>query len=848
MTHLTKDRPKSFKRAKRSISATKSNEGDQVKSSSSSPTSLKEEAFLQTVNQPPAPKQRQDRTDSDVSNGRYKVNVDGPKTFSNSPDSPSKVKFPTQSVNNNEVFEVKSPAQSKSDDEPKYSYPTKKEPPSSPATSQQTEEPLPQASTKFNKGGFGRGSFRLPGLDELRGKTLRKTISTPSSSSKNSKESVTPLLEAQKSSSVTSTLTRKKNKKSGDSGGPGGVVDGDGTTTKGFFNNKRGGSVRLKSENSASPPSSGDQHKLVKRSFSTGGGRDVKSLRERLESGGNSLRSGISRIGSSVSSRTQPRIAKKASMEESEKLISEDPDENTDFLVKIKDDKKTKEKEQQLQQMQTPKEKRRIIGGQSVARITSHKAQPRTPSYKKLDSDNSSGSSQPSSPKSPSNEPLAEFYKPRSVSPKLSRKEEGDANAHALEKKEVKFTTSKSKSEWSLEERKLWEKQKLEESERQYKMSKMSGSNLSKNNDDVKSHSTPGMSQEVIKRNRRNIQESQATETNNIMTDEKRIFSSKNMNTTHVDYKKPDPSSTPQQSNNDKPLKAKQTEQTVINSGTSTKYGVSDSIYGNSRQEERISSRTSPPPNSSTDKFSSHQGQTISGVKDSEAKEISSYNAVQVQKSFSIKSFTPKLGRRARKVDENGRILDKKGCAQRNIVGSLLGFPSSKNSSPAQTGKDQQQQQQQQQTGGQDSEDEMQTELYEKKIKQTNASKESETSWLGKSGLIDIDSTSTPAKNTFKTRDDTTQSPSDSNNDNYSNSNNNNHNANKQQNSGERQRLLQDEESDSDEDACLDRSILINDRKNRKSKDDREKSTGAKKTSKITGGLSFRKKYNFDKL
>lgn len=494
------------------------------------------------------------------------------------------------------------------------------------------------------------------------------------------------------------------------------------------------------------------------------------------------------------------------------------------------------------------------------------------------------------SPSSPlSNEPLTEFYKPRSVSPKLNRKESVDINEHVLENKEVVT----SKREWSVEERIQWERQQLEESKKQYERS--SKKNCSgklkdpENTNSVKPQQLTEMShREVIERNKKNLRQqgSQDTETNNIVKKDKEkdeISSRKNImkDNTRVDN---NPQPTPQISNNDKPL-VNSKEVTIANT---TKYGASDSIYGNSR--EPLSKSLSP----NTDKFASfnkhHQPaeQAISGwnqrnsfdhknTTTTTTPSSSSYNAVQVRKSFSIKSLTPKLGRRntgARKIDENGRILDKKGCAQRNIVG-LLPFPPSKDNSPTQRANLQQQQQKQQ-----DTDDEMQTELYENNFKKSNASRDSENSWLGKSGLFDTDSSitaTTPAttgdvttttknlpssKNTFKAGENsTTQSIYDKNssnsegNQNHGNSSHNNNNGAAIKSSvDERQHLVQEEdyedEDESDEDAYLDRSILISDKKNRKNKNDGNKFTSStkSKTSKLTGGLSFRKKYNFDKL
>ena len=1029
MTHLTKDRPKSFKRTtrkstKRSISASTKSSDD---GGSSSPVLLVDDhdgvdpkmflpaAALSTSTSPP-PTQRQRKRYEPSSNSS--INSEGGSSSevisscSGSIDKSSTTKTGRQDSNDSKACSVTSSFDDNSSsiethqqlnssdsnghsdskalpvakeneatstvktsfkdienvESKQYSYSdakkaeTKESPiftseqPSTTVRSESQPQQPASSSSKFNKGGFGRGSFRLPGFDELRGKkSLRKTTSSGSSKSSSSqnKEGSTPLLEETMTAETispplaTSTLIRNKNRKNQavDNSTP----DWKANTKGGFFN--RGGSVRLnKSENlsaSSSVSNENEQHKPVRRSFSTGGSRsDVRSLRERLESGGNSLRSGISRLGSSVTSRTQPRIGKNksSSVGDSEKLISEDPDENTDFLVKTKDDKKVaKEKEDQKQQL-PPKEKRRIIGGQSAARsITSLKAQPSQPSYKKLDrGDSSDGPSQPSSPtvKSPSSvaEPLTEFYKPRSASPKLHRKDsDDDANALVLENKEV--TTSKR--EWSLEERILWERQQLEESKKQYERSTSKNNNINGTTSSIKGSENinnslkqplqpyqqqTGMShhdQKVIERNKKNLGQQQeskdAAEINNIMTDKEKsedrndeisslslLSSTKNIlkhnNNTMKTHVVSNPQVTPQLSNNDKPLIDHNREATFTTKygANHTKYGASDSIHGNSRNPS-----SSPPPQI-TDKFASSNKQhlqdektTISGwqnqqnivdgvcnkdinittksLQSSPPSSQQSYNAVQVRKSFSIKALTPRLGRRntgARKVDENGRILDKKGCAQRNIVGSLPFPPSStlsKNSSPSQRGELSEEQQQQQQQSI--DEDEMQTELYEKNFKKSNASRNSTSSWLGKSGLFDIDSTAaatttnlsatigeasttspnaSSSKNTFKTRDDAkSQSISDDSEVSSSHDNNNGGAAIiKQQQSpvsgGERQLLLQEDydEDESDEDACLDRSILINDKKNKKSKDDRDKN----KTSKLAGGLSFRKKYNFDKL
>ena len=1001
LTHLTKDRPKSFKKSrrsstKRSISASTKSSDD---GGSISPISLdgydddNQKTFLSaaaaSTTPPSSQKQRYKQSSGGARNdvtdensapsiGNLRQHFSDSKTSSAAVTSSATPKDPfiegeKQSdfkplftdKDNDSLIEMSPRVAASPHDkdvetgESKYSYDAakKKEASNQSIVTEVNEQPEQSAasssstsSSKFNKGGFGRGSFRLPGLDELRGrKSLRKTNSNTSSKNNNgsssNKEGSTPLLEETMSAEsnsplATSTLTRNKNKKNQAENSSSATPESKTTTKGGFFsNNRRGGSIRLnKSETTATSSSANngsEQHKPVKRSFSTGGSRsDVRSLRERLESGGNSLRSGISRLGSSVTSRAQPRMMKKSSVGESEKLISEDPDENTDFLVKVKDDKKVKEKEEQQQKQQLPpKEKRRIIGGQSAARITSLKAQPSQPSYKKLDrGDSSDGPSQPSSPtkKSPlsTTEPLTEFYKPRSVSPKLQQK-----RTDSIEDDALNITTSKR--EWSLEERISWERQQLEESKKQYEQSKSSSNNYSENTNSLKPYQSQQQGsvshREVIQRNKENstVQQlgSQYAESNNIMTgnenDEKNkkilsMSSSKNImkdnnNKTHV-VNNPQPS--PQISNNDKPFivnnkeailnqTTEQQNRSAISPNTKygtndSKYGVSNSIYGNSRKEQLSPAKSLSPH---ADKFSSNkqyqqqQGdkQTFSGWtnqknifdgvnKDTTTSSSSSFDAVPARKSFSIKALTPKLGRRNttgsggvaqnRKIDENGRILDKKGCAQRNIVSSLP-FPSSPSSKDNDPNKREEPHQQQQQLGSQGQqgveEDKMQTDMYEKNFKKSNASRNSTSSWLGKSGLFDIDSTtatgsasggdivtpsSTNSKNTFKTRDDSTTSQSICNNDNQSSNNGNSSKENSKNSaaikqSGERQHLLQDDfEDESDEDACLDRSILINDKKNKKIKDDRDKSdSGAKnKTNKLAGGLSFRKKYNFDKL
>lgn len=927
--HLTKDRPKSFKkRTKRSVSATKSSDGEHQEGSdplpsATSPSSADDKVFLPTSMNHQIYQQNESQNATNeadcatINKEKLSAIRDGkPNNFrvqSNAASSTTALQT-TAFINNQSSSQVTTAAlEDTGKDDTNFS-----------------QQPIsPTKPSKFNKGGFGRGSFRLPGLDELRGKTLRRSTSSTTSSTllkknKDKSESSSLLKESTKNDNSSeqgqSTLQRgnKKLKKSWS-------IDTDedsksGTSLKKGFLSRRGGSVRLKDNTPRGEDDDKQALGTVKRSSSTGGERgDVKSLRERLESSGSSLRNGISRLGSSVSSRTQPkRSTKKNSVQENDEklLISEeeiDPDENTNTLVKINDDKKkNQEILQQQQELQPPKEKKRIIGGQSVARITSLKAQPSTPTYKKLDSDPNIGvdscTSEPSSPKSPSipqhQEPLTEFYKPISHDSFQQKNETYDDGAMVSDKE--KLLTSKHKDEWSLEGKKMWERQKLKESEREYKMKYEKKKNDGGGGVRVESQTTPQTqsqqqqqhqtSQKFTKqdklRNRENMitagmcekQETKATEIENIMEnqnyidnknrDVKKISSSttesagmnENTTTQDVDYKKVNPSpQTPQQSNNDNPLK---TRQTFANSGGLPINGVEKPVYGDSRQESSRGSdniqnqKKSNPFHISRNGFEANDttGDFSKNNNNLHKNEQPSYEGIQVRKSFSIKSLTtPKLGRR--KLDDNGRLLDKKGCAQRNIVGSLSFFSSSKNSN---NNSNKQQQAVHQDTINnkeRDEEDEMQTELYESKFKQNNASKNS-SSWLGKSGLLFDDSSNvnsspssnnqqqpqessspTNSRNTFKNRDGSQKKSIDNADDrsNYGNSS--------KTNKSERQHLLQNE-SDSDEDACLDRSIL----KSRKNKDEREKSSLANSTqkkstaSKLAGGLSFRKKYNFDKL
>ncbi|XP_066936630.1 dentin sialophosphoprotein-like [Clytia hemisphaerica] len=615
-----------------------------------------------------------------------------------------------------------------------------------------SKENLVEAQVTSKSKGNGKGSFRLPGLDELRSKTLRRN---------------------KKGSDQNVSLIQH-------------VIHDDGETDEGESGlPKRGGSVRVKGS-SSQMKSQDDDHKPIKRSLSTG-----QTIREKLGNSGNSLRSGISRIGNSVTSRG---LTKKASVEEKQGLISEDPDENTDFLVRIKDEEKTKEKEAEMSlESRPPKEKRRLIGGQSVTITSPKDQQPSIPSYKKLGEN--SEPSQPLFPTSPiCDEQPTEVYKPLSASPKLgSKKSNEDENR-------VKNELNTKKSEWSTGSKISWEKQKLLDNPD-------FNQGFSSHQDN---YSYNGLNQESQK----------------LMTDE---------NSTNLKPNVDNPYQ-PQRSDNDDLVISNE-------SSTMTKYGDNHTEYGQNdaplKRSLTWNSFKSPfRGGKSLKKAKSRDTVEEDSVVENQFtntdKKGGSYTPLAIRRAFSIKTFTPKLGRR--RVDEKGRILDDKGCAKRNILSSLSLFSSSKSLNK------------QTELLDSDSEDDMQTELYESSFKKTNARNASQNSWLGKSGLLDSDE-QPKSPNTFDS-----PSPALSGDQQRLNGTT----ASKSgapsggqgataKPKGERQHLLQDDSEDSDEDLCLDRSIRSKSKNHKDLKDNRDKTN--KKSSKLGGGLpSFRKKYSFDKL
>eukprot|EP00111_Clytia_hemisphaerica_P009152 TCONS_00026887-protein len=616
-----------------------------------------------------------------------------------------------------------------------------------------SKENLVEAPVSPKSKGIGKGSFRLPGLDELRSKTLRKN-------KKGSDQNV---------NLIQHVIHNDRETDEGESGIP-----------------KRGGSVRAKGS-SSQMKNQDDDHKPIKRSLSTG-----QTIREKLGSSGNSLRSGISRLGNSVTSRG---LTKKASVEEKQGLISEDPDENTDLLVRIKDEEKTKEKEAEMAlESRPPKEKRRLIGGQS-ANITSPKdQQPSIPSYKKLGEN--SEPSQPLFPTSPiCDEQPTEVYKPLSASPKLGSKKSNEDEDRA------KNELNTNKSEWSTGSKISWEKQKLLDNP------DFSNQGFSSHQDN---YSYNGLNQESQK----------------LMTDE---------NSTNLKPNVDNPYQ-PQRSDNDDLVISNE-------SSTMTKYGDNHTEYGQNdaplKRSLTWNSFKSPfRGGKSLKKAKSRDTVEEDSVVENQFintdKKGGSYTPLAIRRAFSIKTFTPKLGRR--RVDEKGEILDDKGCAKRNILSSLSLFSSSKSLNT------------QTELLDSDSEDDMQTELYESSFKKTNARNASQNSWLGKSGLLDSDE-QPKSPNTFdppspalsgdqQRLNGTTASKSGA------PSGGQGATAKPK---GERQHLLQDDSEDSDEDLCLDRSIRSKSKNHKDLKDNRDKTS--KKSSKLGGGLpSFRKKYSFDKL
>jgi len=500
---------------------------------------------------------------------------------------------------------------------------------------------------------------------------------------------------------------------------------------------RRGGSMRLNSTTTTTTPNN-YRNRNTRRSFSTG--RDVKSIRERLESGSNTLRSSLSRFGSTVSLKAQPnKTSKKTPKGEREHLIfEEDPDENTELTVRKKHEEKERAKLAEDKVVpSTPKGKRRLIGGQSVNITSSQKTQPIMPTYKKLqpfDNENvSSDDFQSSIPLTPSfadirkkEEPTA-TYKKLSSSPTMQPK---------IAKVKEKVTPIESKDSDRSEARAITTRND----------DRMSKVNVrEEGEDDVITENNNITEDEIGNQNK-------LTEHNSIQPQTAGRFASKQESNTIKGDSLPNYDDNNRQKSSLAPLSRSFT-------------------WNSSKTQKKVKSLQSQQ----RDDDVSENSHVVEGENSSDNKP---YLPPQFGRSYSSRQ------KPRRKLDDQGRLLDSKGCAKRNILSSLS-FLGSRKSDSKRMPKD---------------EDE------EDHTMKTNAKQSS--SWLSKSGLFDS-STQQTTKNKQRNTDD------------------------------DRQYLIEEDGDDSDEDSCLNRTIQNNNKNNMQAKNKRDKS----KKNKLSD-MPLKKKYN----
>ena len=498
---------------------------------------------------------------------------------------------------------------------------------------------------------------------------------------------------------------------------------------------RRGGSMRL-TDSTSTTTNFGQRN--TRRSFSTG--RDIKSIRDRLESGSNTLRSGLSRFGSTVSLKTQSnKISKKTPKGERERLIfEEDPDESTDQTVR----KKHEEKERTKNMVpSTPKGKRHLIGGQSTNTTSSEKTQQKVviPTYKKLQTfDNENVSDEYHSPTSTPNfadvikikEEPTETYKKLSSSPTMQPKFTPIESRQKDHENEAYATRTRNEA----------------------RVPPVEPENATKKKED-----------DVI------------TDNNNMQEDQ---VVNRNKSTDH------------------NPLQPQTVDRFASKQDGNTIKGESISKYGgNNRQKSSFSPLTRSFTWNSSKKVKSQQQQQDNGVIKNSRATVEGGNDQDnaISSPSPIRRSYSSRNKPRRKLDDQGRLLDSKGCAKRNILSSLS-FLSGRKSEPKRMLKEEE-----------DEED----------FSTTNAKIEPQQSrsGSGKSGLFENSTLQQSWKNKQRHTDD------------------------------DRQLLIEDDDDDDDdEDSCLDRTIQNNNKNSMQARDKRD--NNKKNNKNKLGGLSLKKKHN----